>query len=172
MSRLDELNWVYFPKTDETPKILFDVIEIYKNNFEKIRSDKHKLKSNIILEILSPALVDKGFKVEQGKKKKIPVPVLFGDRNSPEKTFEVDAYNSSEKIVIEVEAGRAVKNYQFLKDIFEASVMINVDYLVVSVLNHYHAGGKDYDEISTWLEIIYSSHRIQLDLKGLLLIGH
>jgi hypothetical protein len=38
---------------------------------------------------------------------------------------------------IEVEAGRAVDNNQFLKDIFQACMMFAVDYLILGVKNYY-----------------------------------
>ena len=50
-----------------------------------------------------------------------------------ELTFEADAYHKKYKTVIEVEAGRALVNYQFLKDIFQASMMVDTDYLVLAV---------------------------------------
>lgn len=83
------------------------------------------------------------------------------------------------KIVIEVEAGRAVFNNQFLKDIFQACMMFEVEYLVIAVLNEYHfkVNGServshDYDSIRTFLETLYVSNRLQLPLKGILLIGY
>ena len=57
--------------------------------------------------------------------KKVRVPVLFGRNGKAAKTFEVDAYSQATRTVIEVEAGRAVVNNQFLKDLFEACVMPN-----------------------------------------------
>ena len=47
--------------------------------------------------------------------------MLFGLNGKFEKYFDADGYHSKEEIVIEIEAGRAVANYQFLKDLFQAS---------------------------------------------------
>ena len=81
--------------------------------------------------------------------------------------------------MIEVEAGRAVINNQFLKDIFQACMMFEVEYLVIAVLNEYkfNSGGRqtvghDYQEIKTFLETLYVSNRLRLPLKGILLIGY
>jgi hypothetical protein len=75
------------------------------------------------------------------------------------------------KIVIEVEAGRATENNQFLKDIFQACMMFEVEYLVIVVRNEYR-GHKDFEIIYTFLETLYISSRLHLPLKGILLIGY
>ena len=49
------------------------------------------------------------------------------------KTFEVDAYNEAQKNIVEVEAGRAFANNQFLKDFFEAIIIDDIDYLIIAV---------------------------------------
>lgn len=48
------------------------------------------------------------------------MPVLFGVNGKIEKSFGADAYSADTGYVIEVEAGRALINYQFLKVFFEA----------------------------------------------------
>jgi hypothetical protein len=48
---------------------------------------------------------------------KIHVPVLFGANGKVEKSFDADAYSPKAGFVLEVEAGRAVANNQFLKDL-------------------------------------------------------
>ena len=75
------------------------------------------------------------------------------------------------KIVLEVESGRAVVNHQFLKDIFEASVMVDVDFLIIAVRQIYK-GTKDYKKITDWLDTLFITNRIKLSLKGILLIGY
>ena len=49
-------------------------------------------------------------------------------------------------------------------------MMVNVDYLVLAVRNIYNKN-KDYEKILTWLDTLYLTERIKLDLKGILLIG-
>lgn len=46
-------------------------------------------------------------------------------------------YHKETKTVVEVEAGRALTNYQFLKDLFEACMMNKAEFLVVAVRNSY-----------------------------------
>lgn len=96
---------------------------------------------------------------------------MFGTNNIIDKSFYADAISSDNKIVIEVEAGRATENHQFLKDIFEASMMFDVEYLVLAVRQIYR-GHNDFERIYTFLETMYISNRIKLPLKGILLIGY
>lgn len=105
--------------------------------------------------------------------------MLFGQNNEVDKYFSADALSADGRIVIEVEAGRALRNNQFLKDIFQACMMFQTEYLVLAVLNEYHFMNKgkeevsnDYNYIYTFLETLYVSNRLQLPLKGILLIGY
>ncbi len=133
--------------------------------------------SNDVLALLRPHLEACGYDVEKGKGRdeKIDVPVLFGENNEIDKSFYADAINRKQRIVVEVEAGRAVRNNQFLKDIFQACMMFDIEYLVIAVLNEYTGGGattRDYNEVKTFLETLYVSNRLRLPLKGILLIGY
>lgn len=149
------------------------VIDCFQRNFERIKSNDNTLSSNRVLEILRKDLSERSFTVETGKKEdeKIKVPVLFGLNNKIDKSFNADALSEDGKIVIEVEAGRAVVNNQFLKDIFQASMMFGVEYLVIAVRNNYR-GNDDFQKIYAFLETMYISSRITLPLKGILLIGY
>ena len=113
------------------------------------------------------------FTCETGKtkEKKISVPVLFGYDNKIDKAFNADAVSNDGKIVIEIEAGRATENNQFLKDIFQACMMFEVEYLVIVVRKVYRKH-KDFEIIHTFLETLYISNRLHLPLKGILLIGY
>ena len=61
------------------------------------------------------------------------MPVHVGNEDKARLFFEVDAWNEEAGIVIEVEAGRALDNHQFLKDVFEAAMMTDIKYLVIAV---------------------------------------
>lgn len=174
------INYQYFPKSQGLTDHLKSVIKC----FETVNScgrARVKMSSNEMLAQLKPHLEGCGFRVESGKKidERIDVPVLFGENGSVEKAFFADALSADNKTVIEVEAGRAVFNNQFLKDIFQACLMTEVEYLVIAVLNEYyfHSSGKkcvhrDYYEVKTFLETMYASNRLQLPLKGILIIGY
>lgn len=111
--------------------------------------------------------------MEKGRKKdqRIRVPVLFGLDGKPEKSFEVDAYQKDFGVVLEIEAGRAVLNYQFLKDFFEACIMYNVDYLVLGIRRVYYKS-KDFEKVVTFFDTAYASGRMSIPLKGILVIGY
>jgi intein/homing endonuclease len=129
--------------------------------------------SNDVLALLRPYFEEIGFDVETGKSKdeKIDVPVLFGVDNRIDKSFYADALSQDGRIVIEVEAGQATENHRFLKDIFEASMMFDVEYLVLAVRNKYRTHN-DFERVFTFLETLYISNRLHLPLKGILLIGY
>lgn len=88
---------------------------------------------------LRPGLENLGFRVERGKsaEDKVVVQVLFGRKDKILKCFNADAHAPSLGWVLEVEAGRAVDNNQFLKDIFQACMMHDVLHLAIAVRNTY-----------------------------------
>ncbi|MGA8579298.1 MAG: hypothetical protein WB579_11510 [Bryobacteraceae bacterium] len=129
--------------------------------------------SDSVMERLRPGLEGLGFRVEKGKciEDKIVVPVLFGRKGKILKCFNADAHAASQGWVLEVEAGRAVDNNQFLKDIFQASMMHDVLHLAIAVRNTYRRSD-DFAKVEGFLETLYVSGRLQLPLKGILLIGY
>lgn len=167
------INWQYYPKRKEIPIHLKDVVDIFELKENLISSDKNNLHSNEVLEQVSLNLLELNYEVETSKKSsdKIKVPVLFGMNGKLEKYFDADAYNEDLKTVIEVEAGRAVTNYQFLKDLFQACMMHEVDFLVIAVRNTY-SKNKDFQNVITFFNTLYASERLVLPLKGVLIIGY
>lgn len=167
------IGWQYYPKSDAIPEHLLKVIHIFKQHSEEIDSSKHKLNSNEVLQVLKKELVDLGFKVEKGKKveDRIKVPVLFGRDGELEKSFLVDGFQEETGTVLEVEAGRAVTNYQFLKDLFEACMMHNVTYSVIAVRKSYRRQA-DFETVVTHFDTLYASGRLLLPLKGILTVGY
>lgn len=167
------INYQFYPNYTKIPNHLFDLVSVFKTHSKIDTTSNHELSSNSILEILRNDLLTLGYEVESGKKtnQKIKKPVLYGKNQEIIKSFDVDAYHDIFKTVIEVEAGRAVANNQFLKDIFQACVMIDVEYLVIAVRNIYR-NNKNFDTIVNFLETLYSSKKFSLPLKGILLIGY
>ena len=167
------INYQFYPKSERLPNKLLPIVEIFQTHANEISSENHQLKSNDVLHIVANDIEKLGYLVERGKKaeEKIHIPVLFGRNGSIEKSFDADCYNADDKVVIEVEAGRAVTNYQFLKDIFQACVMCDVDYLVVAVRNIYITQN-DFETVNNFLEALYASNRFTLPLKGILVVGY
>lgn len=193
------INYQFFPRSHGVTPEIQAVIDCFKRVEPVLDDGKHRVSNvteverresllamprcsnvtecNDVLALLRPHLEACGYDVEKGKGRdeKIDVPVLFGENNEIDKSFYADAVNREHRIVIEVEAGRAVRNNQFLKDIFQACMMFDIEYLVIAVLNEYTGGGattRDYHEVKTFLETLYVSNRLRLPLKGILLIGY
>lgn len=169
----DVIQWQFFPKNTQAPELLQEVVTCFKAVEVDIDSDHQTHKSDVVLNLVSPNLQSLGFQVEVGKRRadKIRVPVLFGFNGKPKVSFDADAYHIEKKTVIEVEAGRALMNYQFLKDLFEACMMFDVDYLVLAVRKKY-LKINDFDQIVDFFDTLYSSDRLSLPLKCVMIIGY
>ena len=168
-----QLQYQAFPRAVATESVLMKVVECFEEHYSEISSPAHTLESNEVLKAVEPDLKARGYRVETSKHKgdKIKVPVLFGLNNRIDKYFDADAVNDADHVVLEVEAGRAYDNNQFLKDIFQASMMYGVDYLAIAVRNAYRRK-YDFNKIYAFLETLYINGRLQLPLKGVLLIGY
>ena len=59
----------------------------------------------------------------------------------------------------------------FLKDLFEAIVMSNVDYYVIAVRNIYRES-PDFEKVIQFVDTLYASNKLVLPLKGVLIIGY
>lgn len=130
---------------------------------------------------MAGGLEDLGFEVEKGKtaKGKLERPVLFGPEGSLVKKYEIDAFNSEHGIALEVERGRAIQGNALYRDMVQASLMVDTNYLVVAVPLEYRSksGGKElkektYEKAQAVVEAVYSSGRLQLPFEGLLIIGY
>lgn len=167
------INWQYYPKSDSAPQHLISLIEIFKLRESVIKSPENKLSSNQVLSLLYKDLLNLNFVVEKSKstKNKLKVPVLFGKNGRLEKYFEADSFHKDTGTVLEVEAGRGVTNYQFLKDLFQACMMHNIYYLAIAIRNKYRSS-PDFDKVVTFFDTLYISGRLRLPLKGILIIGY
>ncbi len=167
------INWMHFPKNQPLDNVSVQVVHAFKNVASAIDSFSRQLKSDEVLAAVRPGLEALGFAVEKSKKSDdlAAVPVLYSANGRIEKSFEADGYISDVGYVIEVEAGRAVVNYQFLKDFFEACTMVGADKLCIAVRNQYHTYN-DFERICKFFEAMYASNRLGVPLSGLLIIGY
>lgn len=151
------IRFQFFPRSQGINAAIQEVLDCFAVSDAEITSSQHELSSNDVLAVLRPHLQKHAYVVETGKSadQKISVPVLFGLNNQIDKSFNADAVSADGKIVIEVEAGRALDNNQFL----------------IAVRNLYR-GSDDFSRIHTFLETLYISNRLRLPLKGILLIGY
>lgn len=171
---LSTISWQYYPKSEKIPEHLSEVIKIFEHNENEITSSTKELKSDYVLSKLRTDLLRIGFEVEKSKKDldKIKIPVLFGLNGKLEKSFDADAFDSANKTVIEIEAGRGVTNFQFLKDLFQACMMLDTDYLTIAVRKIYLKKHRDFQTVVSFFDTLYASQRIKLPLKGILIIGY
>ena len=147
------IRYQFFPRSRGVTEEIQKVIDCFKVVENEIDSSTKNLVSNDVLTVVRPHIERNGYKVEKGKsdEEKIDVPVLFGQDNKIDKSFYADALSSDGRIVIEVEAGQATENHRFLKDIFEACMMFDVEYLVLAVRNTYR-NHNDFQRVFTFLE--------------------
>lgn len=167
------VRWQLFPRSARPVPAELSIIAAFDLAFDQVRSDQHQHESNSVLKEISSELVKSGFSVESGKSasSKIHVPVLFGLNGRIEKSFNADAFHAEEGVVLEVEAGRAVDNNQFLKDLFQACMMQDAKHLVIAVRNDYR-GADDFAKVVTFFDTLYASQRIILPLRSILIVGY
>jgi hypothetical protein len=167
------IKWHTFPKSAKPMETILHVMNVFEAEEERITSATHNLNSDGVLGVVRPGLQSLGFVIETGKARdqKIQIPVLFGLNGKTERTFEADGYHSEHGIVIEVEAGRAVTNYQFLKDLFQACMMQDTYHLIVAVRQDYR-GSDDFSKVVSFFETLYASARLTLPLKSITIIGY
>ena len=166
-----------FPNSLRPSDELRELATAFDRHMEEISSTNHSLSSNDVLAVVADDLEANGYLVEKSKRAEdlIRIPVLFGEQGALEKEFYADAYHPEARIVLEVEAGRAAANNQFLKDLFEACMMEDSEYLCIAVRKQYAGGGvnsQDYDRVCAFLRTLYASNRLQLPLKGVMVLGY
>lgn len=168
-----KIRWQHYPRSLPPSDLSRQVIEVFSRRLSGISSGVHKLGSNEVLAILADDLRAIGFQIERGKKKddQIAIPVLFGENGHVEKSFSADGYHLEQRYMLEVEAGRGVTNYQFLKDLFQACACDNVDSLGIALRNDYR-GSDDFARACAFIDTVFSSRRFGLPLKEVLIIGY
>lgn len=172
-------NWQYFPRFAAAPQHLVDTVSAFEKVAEVIATPNNQLSSNEVLEAVADGLEELSYRVERGKTRaeKIYRPVLYGKDGSIDKAFEVDAWHGATGTIIEVEAGRAVINHQFLKDFFEACVIQDAQYLVIAVCKAYKPASlktpsNDFEIVTTFMDTLFASGRLQVPLKGIMIVGY
>ncbi len=178
MNKSPSIEYSYFPVGGRITPTLKKVISAFEKNMMAISTELgNDLPSNRVLEIMLPSLEDIGFSVEDGKKTgQKNILEIYDEEGMLVKSFNPDAYHPQRKIYIEVEAGRALLNYQFLKDFFESLLASDVDYLVIAV-NIFDSNKssskkrKDFDGIVDYFDVFYATVQFKVPLKGVLIIG-
>ena len=114
-----------------------------------------------------------GFEVEQGKAKtgKLPRPVFFGDQGSFLRTYEIDAFDPTHGIALEVEAGRATMGNAIYRDLVQASLMLDARFLRPSpfrssIVRATPTREPSYAKTYSVVEAVYGSPRLNLSSKA------
>lgn len=168
-----EIEYEYFPVSKEIPAHLNELVNVFCDHANEISSFGSQLDSNQVLSIIRTSLQDIGFLVERGKskKEKLIKRVPCDDTGDVNINFEPDAIHERNGTLLEVETGAtAVKNALF-RNLFRACLIPDIDYLAVAV-NSIYNNKHTFDDDCRILDALYMSKRLQLPLKGILLIGY
>ena len=171
-------SWKFYPTRLPAPDWARGVIDVFAQARGAIDSEANSgVTSDDCLAVVGSGLGTLGFDIEGGKKaaQKIRRPVLFGENGKTEVSYEVDGFHSDHKIALEVEAGRGAANNADYRDLIRASLMMDVDYLILAMMLEYRAGKqkiRSYEQTRKRLNAIYASDRLKLPLKGVLLVGY
>jgi hypothetical protein len=171
-----------FPQTEPPPVFIPEVMSIFEAHEPSIATLtlKKGLISDEVLGILRSDLLKTGFEVEGGKRKdqKIERPVFYGENGLPIVRYQIDAYHPLWKCALEVEAGRAWMGNAVYRDLIQASVMVNVEHLILAVPLSYkyinagrRAASNDYENTRALAGALYGHTRLRLPYN-LVVIGY
>lgn len=176
------IRFTYFPPTEPPPHFVDSVVRVFREHEHSVstRDLKKGLTSDHVMGVLRDDLTALGFVVEGGKQKarKIPRPVFYGENGVPTLNYEIDAYHHEWRCGLEIEAGRGWMGNAVYRDLVQALVMVDVDYLILAVANGYRytssgrsAVSHDYDNARSVAEAIYGHTRVRMPYK-LLVLGY
>ena len=69
MQQSTKTNWIFFPKSEEPPRLVREVVAVFEAAEEEIEAQFDRAVSDVVLAILRPGLERLGFQVESGKLK-------------------------------------------------------------------------------------------------------
>lgn len=171
-----------FPRTNPPPEFVDPLLAVFQSHEAVIgtAAGSAGMTSNQVLAELRDDLVALGFDVEggPGNTHRIERPVFFGESGEPTLRYQIDAYHPQWECGLEVEAGRAWMGNAVYRDLVQASVMVQVKYLVLAVPNAYRytSGGRatvsqDYRNSVALADALYGHTRLRLPYD-LVLIGY
>lgn len=176
------IRFTAFPRTRPPPPFAEALVGVFESHQPAIGTlDRDKgLTSNAILSRLAPDLTSLGFSVETSKadEAKIKRPVFFGEGGRPDLRYEIDSYHPEWRCGLEVEAGRAWLGNAVYRDLIQAMVMVDLDWLCLAVPLGYRRNSlgrrvvsRDYDNTCAVANALYSHDRVRMPF-GLLVIGY
>lgn len=171
-----------FPRTAPPPVFTLPVVSLFQAHERAIctRTLSKGLTSDEVLAVVRPDLSALGFQVEQGKTAagKIKRPVFFGENGIADLQYEIDAFHPEWRCGLEIEAGRAWMGNAVYRDLIQALVMVELDYLILAVPNgyRYQSGGKttvskDYENTCAVADALFGHSRMTLPYR-LVVVGY
>lgn len=171
-----------FPRTAPPEEFVRSVVAAFVEHEDAIGTARRRteLPSNAVLGVLRDSLINLGFNIELGKRndQKIARPVFFGENGVPTLEYQIDAYHPGWRCGLEIEAGRAWKGNAIYRDLIQALVMVQVDYLILAVPNQYRYNLKtrvvsspDYDNTISVADALFGHNRIRFPYN-LAIIGY
>ena len=171
-------NWAFFPRHLSTPPWISEFTESVQDSRSLIESSLHeRFESDEVLQVLRDSLLQQGWLIEGGKKAadKIFRPVLYGDRGKTKVNYEIDGWHPEYKAVLEIESGRGWQGNAFYRDLIRTSLVQDAEYLIIGMRLSYSYGKvknqNDFQKALDQLDALYTSGRLQLPFKGVLLFG-
>jgi hypothetical protein len=182
LSTKSSIQFISYPRTEPPPEFVYEVVEAFRKREPLISTlDLPKgLTSDQVLAVLRDDLTAVGFEVEAGKEKaqKIGRPVFYGSNGVPTLRYEIDAYHTDWRCGLEIEAGRGWMGNAVYRDLVQAMVMVQVDFLILAVSNYYKykSGGRetvsrDFENTRNLAEALYGHSRFTLPYS-LIIIGY
>ena len=176
------LRFSTFPRTKAPRDHVQSVVKVFEEHLPKIGTVKLKkgLTSDGVLSVLRDDLVDLGWHVERGKRteEKVKRPVFFGENAVPDLQYEVDAWHADWRSGMEVEAGRAWMGNAVCRDLIQALVMVDMEFLFLAVPQSYKYNSvgretisRDYENTIAVVEALYGHSRIRMPFD-LCVIGY
>jgi hypothetical protein len=177
------VRWQVFPRWLPPSEGVLSLVQVFEQAQGEIGTPANQKKSNQALAAVADGLRTLGFEVEdqppQGseeRKRKVKVPVLFGENGRAIKTFEVDAWRPGDGSVVEVEAGTAIDARKLYQDLFEAAVIPDVTMMCVAVMNAYKPArrAKPFDDFQRAKNILdtLDASQFEFPFSTVLLIGY
>ena len=179
---LSTIRFTAFPRTKPPPDFITELVTVFVKREPSISTVAlaKGLESDDVLAVLAKDISELGFLVEAGKSTghKIGRPVFYGENGAPSLRYEIDAYHPQWRCGLEVEAGRGILGNAIFRDLFQAMVMVDVDYLCVAVPNKYKYKAKGrprtsayYDKAIAVADALYGHSRVAMPY-GLAIIGY
>lgn len=171
--------FVFFPRSSPPPRWVVPLAEVFRKLRPEIDTEARlNLGSDVVLQLLRPALEGLGFDVERPGRE-IRRPVLFGEGGERQKEYQIDAFDAANRLALEVEAGRGAKSNAIYRDLVHMSLIVDADYAAIALplVYRFKSGIKEVKEPAyakgvALLDAIYTGVRLKLPFSGVLLIGY